>query len=64
MKLCLNNKIPVLTEEDKPSRECTTICCFYNSLYTPLSCYRSFRKQCKEGYSYISQDNIYDIFKL
>lgn len=64
MKLCLNNKTPVLTAEDAPSRECTTICCFYNVLYSPLSCYRSFHKQCREGYSYILQNEVYDIFKL
>lgn len=64
MKLFLNDKTPVLTEEDVPSRQCLTTCCFYHLLYTPLSCYRSFRKQCREGYYYTLQNKAYDIFKL
>lgn len=64
MKLFLNNKTPVLTEEDEPSRYCTAICCFCYLLHSPLSCYRFFHKQCKEGYSYSLQNKVYDIFKL
>lgn len=64
MKLFLNNKTPVLTEEDEPSRQCLPACCFYDLLYSPLSCYRSFRKQCTQGYSYTLQNEVYDIFKL
>lgn len=64
MKLFLNNKTPVLTEEDVPSRQCLTTCCFHDLLYSSLSCYRVFHKQCKEGYSYTLQNKVYDIFNL
>ena len=64
MKLFLNDRNPVLTEEAEPSWNCPKTCCFIALGHTPLSCHLSFRKQCSEGYSYISQDNIYDIFKL
>lgn len=63
MKFLLNNKTPVLTEEDDPSWNCTKACCFYNLLYGKLSC-SHFSKQCTEGYSYTLQDNISNIFKL
>jgi len=64
MKISLNNKTPVLTEEDKPSRHCLATCCFYYLLDSPVSCHRSFRKECREGYSYTLQNKVNDIFKL
>lgn len=63
MKLFLNDKTPVLTEEDMPTWHCPATCCFNDLHYGALSC-QYFRKQCSEGYSYTSQDSIYDIFKL
>lgn len=63
MKLFLNNKTPVLTEESEPSRNCTKTCCFFRLRFRELSC-SHFIKQCTERYSYTLQDNIYDIFKL
>lgn len=66
MKLCLNNKIPVLTEEDMPSWCCPDTCCFH-SLYMgrPLQiCHRLKEVICTPGCFYTLQDNIYDIFKL
>lgn len=64
MKLFLNNKTPVLTEEVEPSNQCLTTCCFYNLLYTPVACYRAFHKQCTQEYSYTLQNKVHDIFKL
>lgn len=64
MKLFLNNKTPVLTEEDMPSYQCPISCCFYDLLYSPLQCSQCFRKQCKEGYSYTLQNKVHDIFNL
>lgn len=64
MKLFLNDKTPVLAEEAEPSWECPATCCFHALLYTQLSCYRSFHKQCTEGYSYSLQNKVEDIFKL
>lgn len=63
MKLFLNNKTPVLTEEDMPSWHCPTTCCFNDLHYGALSC-QSFHKQCTQGYSYTLQNKVHDIFKL
>lgn len=63
MKLFLNNKTPVLTEEDEPSWQCPVTCCF-QALNDALSCTRAFRRQCMEGYSYTLQNKVHDIFKL
>lgn len=64
MKLCLNNRNPVLAEEAKPSWLCPKTCCFRALSHTPLACYRFFHKKCSEKSSYILQDNISDVFKL
>ena len=64
MKLCLNNKNLALTEEAEPSWICPKTCCFNALVHTPLACYQSFSHQCSNGYSYILQDNISDVFKL
>lgn len=65
MKLFLNNKTPVLTEEDEPSWHCPNSCCF-RSLYMghALQVCRHFKAQCSQGYSYTLQDKACDIFKL
>jgi hypothetical protein len=66
MKLSLNNKTPILTEEDKPSWHCPDECCF-NGLYMGHSfqqCHYFNEIQCSEGYSYTLQNKVYDIFKL
>lgn len=66
MKLFLNNKTPVLTEEGKPSWQCPDVCCF-KGLYMGHSyqlCNYFHEIQCTEGYSYTLQNNAYDIFKL
>lgn len=63
MKLFLNNKTPVLTEEDKPSWHCPTTCCFNDSHWGAWLC-MCFNKQCTEEYSYTLQNKIHDIFKL
>ena len=65
MKLFLNNKTPVLTEEDMPSWHCPDTCCFH-LLYMGQSfqiC-NYFKKKCTQGYSYTLQNKVYDIFKL
>lgn len=64
MKLFLNDKTPVLTKEGIPTWHCPNTCCFYALHHSVLSCYRSIRKQCCEGYSYILQNKVHDIFKL
>lgn len=66
MKLSLNNKIPILTEEDNPSWHCPDACCF-KDLYMGHSyqlCHYFHEIQCSEGYSYILQNKACDIFKL
>ena len=67
MKLCLNNKIPVLTEEDIPSWSCPETCCFhllYMGRHPSQICYRLKEVSCKPGYFYSLQNKTYDIFKL
>ena len=66
MKLCLNNKIPVLTEEFDPSWCCPDECCF-RSLYMghPLQiCHRLKEVICVPGCFYSLQNKTYNIFKL
>ena len=65
MKLFLNDKTPVLTEEDEPSWHCSSTCCFY-SLYMghSLQICNYFEKQCTQEYSYTLQNKVHDIFKL
>lgn len=65
MKLSLNNKTPILTEEDKPSWQCSDVCCF-NGLYMghPLRICNYFTTRCTREYSYTLQNKVYDIFKL
>ena len=63
MKLSLNNKTPILTEEDKPSWHCPTTCCFNDSHCGAWLC-MCFNKQCTEEYSYTLQNKVHDIFNL
>lgn len=63
MKLFLNNKTPILTEEDMPSYHCPNTCCFNDLYYGAWLC-QCFNKQCTQGYSYTLQNKVYDIFKL
>jgi hypothetical protein len=65
MKLFLNDKTPILTEEDMPSWHCSNSCCF-KGLYMghALQVCRYFKVQCSRRYSYTLQNKIYDIFKL
>lgn len=65
MKVCLQNKTPILTKEIKPSWYCPDRCCFKrlcvnNNVYI---C-NYFQKQCTKEYSYTLKDNISDIFTL
>jgi hypothetical protein len=65
MKLFLNNKTPLLTEENIPSWHCPDTCCFqlfYMGHSLPICHY--FEKRCTRGYSYTLQNKVYDIFKL
>jgi hypothetical protein len=65
MKLFLNNKTPVLTEEDEPSWDCPNTCCFHQ-LYMghALAICRYFDKECTQRYSYTLQNKVHDIFNL
>lgn len=63
MKLFLNNKTPILTEEDIPSWNCPDTCCF-NSLHCDAFLCLSFLKQCNKRYFYTLQNKVHDIFKL
>ena len=65
MKLFLNNKTPVLTEEDMPSWRCTDACCFH-LLYMghSLQICNYFEKKCTQGYSYTLQNKVHDVFNL
>ena len=63
MKLFLNDKTPVLTEEGIPTWHCPRACCFFDLRYGELSCIH-FSRQCTEGYSYSLQNKVEDIFKL
>lgn len=65
MKLFLNDKTPVLTEEDIPTRCCPNTCCFHQ-LYMghALQVCRYFKSRCTQGYSYTLQNKVHDIFKL
>lgn len=65
MKLFLNNKTPVLTEEDVPSWHCPDTCCFH-LLYMghSIQICNYFKKQCTQGYSYTLQNKVHDIFVL
>ena len=66
MKMELNNKTPVLTEEDKPSWHCPDTCCFH-LLYMGHSeqiCHYLKGVRCTQGYFYTLQNKIQDIFKL
>lgn len=65
MKLFLNNKTPVLTAEDEPSWHCPDTCCFH-LLYMghSLQICNYFEKRCTQGYSYILQNKVNDIFKI
>lgn len=65
MKLFLNNKTPVLTEEDKPSWHCPDTCCFrlFYMEHSFAIC-NYFKKRCTQGYSYTLQNKVHDIFKL
>ena len=65
MKICFQNKIPILTKDINPSWNCTDSCCFRkflmdNSVFIchELSLY------CTSEYVYTLQDNISDIFTL
>lgn len=64
MKLFLNDKTPVLTKEGIPTRHCPNTCCFYALYHSALTCYQFIPRQCCEGYSYILQNKVHDIFKL
>lgn len=65
MKLFLNNKTPVLTEEDMPSWRCPDTCCFH-LLYMghSIQICNYFKKQCTSGYSYTLQNKVSDVFNL
>jgi hypothetical protein len=63
MKLFLNNKTPVLTEEDMPSWNCPKTCCFFRLRFCGLSC-DHFIRQCTKRYSYTLQNKVHDIFNL
>ena len=66
MKMSLNNKTPILTEEDNPSWHCSDECCF-KDLYMGHSfqqCRYFNEIRCSEGYSYTLQNKVHDIFKL
>lgn len=65
MKLFLNNKTPVLTEEGMPSWHCPDTCCFH-LLYMnhPLQMCNYFEKRCTQGYSYTLQNKVHDVFNL
>lgn len=65
MKLFLNNKTPVLTEEDEPSWHCPNTCCFHLLYMEHASqiC-NCFKKRCTQGYSYTLQNKVSDVFKL
>lgn len=65
MKLFLNNKTPILTEDDVPSWTCPDTCCFL-SFYMghTLKICHYFNKQCTAGYSYTLQNKTHDIFKV
>lgn len=65
MKICLQNKTPVLTKEINPSWNCSNTCCFYK-LYIEhsVSICHQIQKSCTKEYSYTLQDNISDIFTL
>ena len=65
MKLFLNDKTPVLTEETKPSWNCPDTCCFH-MLYIgrPIQICNYFKKGCTQGYSYTLQNKVHDIFTL
>lgn len=65
MKLFLNNKTAVLTEEDEPSWACPDTCCFhllYMGHASRICNY--FKKKCTQGYSYTLQNKVSDVFKL
>ena len=65
MKLFLNNKTPILTVQAKPTWCCPDTCCFH-LLYMghPLQICNYFKRQCTQGYSYILQNKVNDIFKI
>ena len=65
MKMALNNKTPVLTEEDKASWQCPDVCCFkglYMGQYQLCNYLNEI--QCTKGYSYTLQNKVHDVFKL
>jgi hypothetical protein len=66
MKLFLNNKTPVLTEEDEPSWSCPDICCFKDLYMGHLSQFCNYFSEirCTQGYSYTLQNKVNDIFNL
>ena len=66
MKLSLNNKTPILTEEDEPSWRCPENCCF-QGLYMGHSlriCNYFKEIQCTSEYRYVLKSTVHDIFKL
>lgn len=65
MKLFLNEKTPVLTEESEPSWNCPETCCF-RMLYMghAVSICHYFKNQCTQKYYYTLQNKVHDIFKL
>ena len=65
MKLFLNNKTPILTEEDVPSWNCPDTCCFRSLRmgHSSQIC-NFFKRRCTQEYYYTLQNKVYDIFKL
>jgi len=65
MKLFLNDKTPVLIEEDILTLHCPDTCCFH-LLYMghSLQICQYFKSQCTSGYSYTLHNKVNDTFKL
>lgn len=65
MKICLQNKTPILTKEIIPSWNCPDTCCF-KRLYTEHCVFicRCMPKKCTKEYFYTLQDGVSNIFSL
>lgn len=65
MKICLQNKTPILTEEVIPSWKCSNTCCFKRFyLKHGVSLCNHIPLKCIKGNFYKLQNTISDIFTL